>query len=102
MEAFSARGKTFVNVVLLGTGQSGKSTIVKQLRALFKNEYSDKERAFAKDCILINCAETIQKLIGCCRKHIQTPDDALRLLMRVTNTHTPPQTHKHAYAHTGV
>eukprot|EP00010_Vexillifera_abyssalis_P003639 CAMPEP_0201551928 /NCGR_PEP_ID=MMETSP0173_2-20130828/12145_1 /ASSEMBLY_ACC=CAM_ASM_000268 /TAXON_ID=218659 /ORGANISM="Vexillifera sp., Strain DIVA3 564/2" /LENGTH=348 /DNA_ID=CAMNT_0047962299 /DNA_START=23 /DNA_END=1069 /DNA_ORIENTATION=+ len=52
-----------VKILLLGTGQSGKSTIAKQLRILHSNKFTDEERAIFRDLIRRNLVEEM-KILG--------------------------------------
>eukprot|EP00301_Raphidiophrys_heterophryoidea_P006929 c12746_g1_i2.p1 GENE.c12746_g1_i2~~c12746_g1_i2.p1 ORF type:complete len:267 (-),score=37.41 c12746_g1_i2:1008-1808(-) len=50
-------------ILLLGTGESGKSTLLKQMRILYNKEYSDTERANFKFVVSKNVFDAMQTLI---------------------------------------
>jgi len=52
-----------VKLLLLGTGESGKSTFVKQLKIIHANGFSDKEREEFKSAIINNIIYCIRALI---------------------------------------
>ncbi|KAL8291250.1 hypothetical protein RQP46_002228 [Phenoliferia psychrophenolica] len=52
-----------VKILFLGAGESGKSTIVKQMRLKFKGTYTDSERAEFKDVIYSNAVQSMQVVI---------------------------------------
>eukprot|EP01113_Clastostelium_recurvatum_P017644 TRINITY_DN2078_c0_g1_i1.p1 TRINITY_DN2078_c0_g1~~TRINITY_DN2078_c0_g1_i1.p1 ORF type:complete len:353 (-),score=52.60 TRINITY_DN2078_c0_g1_i1:38-1096(-) len=52
-----------VKLLLLGAGESGKSTIAKQMRILYLNEFSTEERLAYKNIISSNILSNIQSLV---------------------------------------
>jgi len=50
-------------LLLLGTGESGKSTIAKQLRMIYQNGFSDDERRSYKDVIHSNVIISMRSLV---------------------------------------
>jgi len=52
----------FIKLLLLGAGESGKSTIFKQITQLYGKGYDDSERAQFTDRIFKNCIEGLQVL----------------------------------------
>jgi guanine nucleotide-binding protein G(i) subunit alpha len=57
-----------VKLLLLGTGDSGKSTIAKQMKIIHEKSYTDKERAEFKSVVHSN---TIQSMIAILRAMTQ-------------------------------
>ena len=53
----------FVKVLLLGTGDAGKSTIVKQMKILHLNGFSEKEKKTFSHAIRGNLIETMVALV---------------------------------------
>eukprot|EP00455_Lapot_gusevi_P030910 TRINITY_DN3332_c0_g1_i2.p1 TRINITY_DN3332_c0_g1~~TRINITY_DN3332_c0_g1_i2.p1 ORF type:complete len:363 (-),score=69.57 TRINITY_DN3332_c0_g1_i2:347-1435(-) len=58
--------KQFIKVLLLGTGESGKSTLAKQMKILHLNGFTMKERLDYIGLILLNTLESIQKVCQAC------------------------------------
>ena len=58
-----AKAKCFVKVLLLGTGDSGKSTIIKQMKILHLNGFSEKEKKMFTHAIRTNLIETMVALV---------------------------------------
>ncbi|KAJ3446385.1 guanine nucleotide-binding protein g(o) subunit alpha [Anaeramoeba flamelloides] len=52
-----------INLLLLGTGDSGKSTIVNQMRILYNNGFTQKQRIYYHDVINSNIIENMKVLI---------------------------------------
>ncbi|KAL9658593.1 hypothetical protein ABK040_006130 [Willaertia magna] len=52
-----------LSVLLLGAGESGKSTIFKQLKILYKEPFTDEERATFKEIIYGNVVRNMRALI---------------------------------------
>ncbi|KAK2724737.1 guanine nucleotide-binding protein G(q) subunit alpha-like [Artemia franciscana] len=52
-----------VKLVLLGTGESGKSTFIKQMRIIHGKGYSDEDRSGFKKLVFQNIFEVIQSII---------------------------------------
>jgi GTPase SAR1 family protein len=52
-----------LKLLLLGTGESGKSTIFKQMQILYQEGFSDLEKTTFKHVIRRNCVEAMQTLI---------------------------------------
>ena len=55
---------SFIKIVLLGSGNSGKSTILKQMRILHGAPFSHQERVHFKSLILQNIIDSIQLVIA--------------------------------------
>jgi len=53
-------------ILLLGTGECGKSTILRQLQILYSDGFTKKNRLEFKDAIAMNALESIQSLLHKC------------------------------------
>ncbi|KAG8973131.1 guanine nucleotide-binding protein subunit alpha, partial [Tulasnella sp. 427] len=49
--------KRQVNILLLGAGESGKSTVLKQMKLMYDGEYTDQERLAYKEIIFANVVQ---------------------------------------------
>lgn len=58
-----ANYKRELKLLLLGTGESGKSTIIKQMRIIYGDGFSDAERQSFKVLVFRNCLRSIKALI---------------------------------------
>lgn len=58
---------TQLKILLLGGGESGKSTILKQMKILHTNGFTDADKAHAKKMVIRNTLEIIQSLATACR-----------------------------------
>jgi len=58
-----------IKLLLLGTGESGKSTIAKQMKILHLQGFSDAEKKEFKSIICKNIFASIRTLIEACRAH---------------------------------
>jgi len=56
-------------MLLLGAGESGKSTFIKQLRLIHLNGFNDEEKIEYKNIIFANILYSIQQFISACRKN---------------------------------
>ncbi|BGP44183.1 guanine nucleotide-binding protein subunit alpha [Rhodotorula kratochvilovae] len=52
-----------VKCLMLGAGESGKSTLVKQMRLMYANPYSDRERAEYREIVFTNALQSMQAVI---------------------------------------
>ncbi|KAL8283389.1 hypothetical protein RQP46_005799 [Phenoliferia psychrophenolica] len=57
------RLKSEVKMLLLGTGESGKSTILKQMRVIHKGGFLDEERASYRDVLFANIVQGMVSII---------------------------------------
>eukprot|EP01125_Pyxidicula_operculata_P016724 TRINITY_DN5783_c0_g2_i6.p1 TRINITY_DN5783_c0_g2~~TRINITY_DN5783_c0_g2_i6.p1 ORF type:complete len:251 (-),score=46.33 TRINITY_DN5783_c0_g2_i6:93-845(-) len=57
-----------LKLLLLGTGDAGKSTFSKQLKVMHIGEFNTEEREYYKQVIYSNCLETMKKLVEACEK----------------------------------
>ncbi|GAA5857184.1 hypothetical protein JCM9279_001047 [Rhodotorula babjevae] len=55
-------GKT-VKCLMLGAGESGKSTLVKQMRLMYARPYTDRERAEYAEVVYANAVQSMQAVI---------------------------------------
>ncbi|GAA5821121.1 hypothetical protein JCM3770_005526 [Rhodotorula araucariae] len=52
-----------VKCLMLGAGESGKSTLVKQMRLMYAQPYSDRERAEYREVVFANALQSMQAVI---------------------------------------
>ena len=52
-----------VKLLLLGAGESGKSTIAKQMKILYKDRFSEEERNSYKSIIYNNCVSSMRTIV---------------------------------------
>lgn len=67
IEAQREEAKKAVKVLLLGAGECGKSTILKQMKIINLNGFTKAEEAEFKDLVFKNTMDCIQSLILACR-----------------------------------
>ncbi|KAG8992070.1 guanine nucleotide-binding protein subunit alpha [Tulasnella sp. JGI-2019a] len=53
-----------VRILLLGAGESGKSTVLKQMKLIYDGEFTDQERAAYKEIILSNCVQCMLAVLS--------------------------------------
>ena len=53
-----------IKLLLLGAGESGKSTVIKQMRVLYGAEYTDEERVQFRLYIHQNIIETMEQVLS--------------------------------------
>lgn len=63
MQQRRSNNKNQVKMLLLGAGESGKSTVLKQMRLLHKNGFSIQERNQYKNIIWADCVASMQNMI---------------------------------------
>jgi hypothetical protein len=63
--------------VHLGSGESGKSTIVKQMKIIHQNGFCDKERADYRHIIYKNLMESAQSIVLAMRKLGLVPEEPI-------------------------
>jgi guanine nucleotide-binding protein G(i) subunit alpha len=91
LKADRERQSREVKLLLLGAGESGKSTIVKQMKIIHETGYSDEERKAYKPVVYSN---TIQSMLAIMRAMGQlkipfrqtTRDDASQFFMLAQST----------------
>jgi len=59
------RAETRVKLLLLGTGDSGKSTFVKQMKVIHKDGFSNAEIAKFQIVLQENCLNSMQRILQC-------------------------------------
>jgi len=64
LDSSRAEDNKVVKLLLLGTGESGKSTIFKQMQILYQEGFTDLEKTTFKHVIRRNCVEAMQTLIS--------------------------------------
>jgi len=55
--------QTHVKLILLGTGDSGKSTFAKQMKVLHKNGFSHTETLYYQNVLRVNCLNSMQRVL---------------------------------------
>ncbi|KIK70458.1 hypothetical protein GYMLUDRAFT_149766 [Collybiopsis luxurians FD-317 M1] len=68
IEDDSKKFKRECKILLLGSGESGKSTIVKQMRIIHKDGFPDEERATYRNIVYRNVLDSAQAIIVAMRK----------------------------------
>lgn len=64
VQADRARQAQTVRILLLGAGESGKSTILKQLRVLYGSGFTDADRAAFAPIVFANLIAGVKALVG--------------------------------------
>lgn len=78
LEEDSKRLRRECKILLLGSGESGKSTVVKQMKIIHQNGYSQEELKSWKLTIYKNIIESIQAIVSAAEKfeyEFETLDD---------------------------
>lgn len=66
-----------IRLLLLGTGDAGKSTFAKQMKVLHRDGFNDAEKDKFVSILRDNCITAMQKLIGACKEwNIELEDKA--------------------------
>ena len=69
IEEDSRKLKKECKILLLGSGESGKSTIVKQMKIIHQNGYTPEERMQYRDIIYRNLLDSAHHIITAMRKY---------------------------------
>lgn len=75
------RQESVIKLLLLGAGESGKSTIFKQMQIIHRNGYGKSECAQYRDVCLANCIQSMKALIAASSKlriPLDSEDDRVR------------------------
>lgn len=72
-----AETKNDVKILLLGPGESGKSTILKQMKILHCNGFTEADRMYYKEIIFSNCTQSMKTILQAM--------DELSILMKPEN-----------------
>ncbi|KIW73629.1 guanine nucleotide-binding protein alpha-3 subunit [Phialophora macrospora] len=75
LEEDSRRLRRECKILLLGSGESGKSTIVKQMKIIHQNGYTQEERALYRLTIYKNLIDCMKALIGAMQQFEIEPED---------------------------
>jgi len=75
--------KAVSRLLLLGPGESGKSTIFKQMKILYSKELFAKEREYNKGAVFNNVVINMRNLLEACR--VMTDDSKLKTRCNATN-----------------
>jgi GTPase SAR1 family protein len=93
-----AKDEKTIKLLLLGAGESGKSTIFKQLKILHENGYTKADREKFRDTVHSNVIENIKDLIEgaivtkhCIPGESADLDDAVKLLKSLTMPQLNPE-----------
>jgi hypothetical protein len=66
LQQAATKEQKVVKILLLGTGESGKSTIFKQMQLLYTEGFNDAARANFREVVRKNVVEAMQQLVlGC-------------------------------------
>lgn len=76
----SKKAKTQAKVLLLGAGESGKSTILKQIKIIHQNGFTESEKLDYKPFVFQNICEAAQSIIKALKEY-----DLLSQLVNVTS-----------------
>eukprot|EP00466_Bigelowiella_natans_P011747 jgi/Bigna1/90090/estExt_fgenesh1_pg.C_620024 len=68
LDLMNREAKETIRILLLGTGDCGKSTLVKQLKLVYKGGFSKSERMDSRETIRMNTIDSIKQLITGCRE----------------------------------
>ncbi|KAK4948138.1 Guanine nucleotide-binding protein alpha-2 subunit [Elasticomyces elasticus] len=75
LEEDSRRLRRECKILLLGSGESGKSTIVKQMKIIHQNGYTQEERTLYRLTIYKNLIDCMKALVGAMQQFEIEPDD---------------------------
>eukprot|EP00121_Abeoforma_whisleri_P006573 Awhi_evm1s5982 len=73
------RQRNEVKLLLLGAGESGKSTIVKQMKIIHDEGFTDAERAAYKDVVCGNVVLSMQCILNAIQSKVLEPDVVIEL-----------------------
>lgn len=78
--------RNVVSVLMLGSGSSGKTTILRQCSALYSSEVmSTGDRLFTKTVIRQYCLRSLHELLSICNDQVEPKnEDAARMIKRLT------------------
>jgi guanine nucleotide-binding protein G(i) subunit alpha len=71
--------RTEVKLLLLGAGESGKSTIVKQMKIIHEDGYTESERAAYKDVVRSNITQSMQCILLAIENKVLEPELVITL-----------------------
>jgi GTPase SAR1 family protein len=78
MDASENADKKIIKLLLLGAGESGKSTIFKQMKVINKNGYSDAEKKTFQSIVWSNTIVSLKALLDAFEKlGVDKPDDVI-------------------------
>merc|ERR1719453_2815159 len=64
----AAKDQKIIKMLLLGAGESGKSTIFKQMKVINKNGYTEKERKEFIGVVHMNVCQSMKAMVAACEK----------------------------------
>lgn len=78
--------RTLVSVLMLGSGSSGKTTILRQCSLLYSSEImTTADKLFSKTVIRQYCLSSLQELLSMCNDQVEPEnEDAARVVKRLT------------------
>lgn len=96
LEEDSRRLKRECKILLLGSGESGKSTIVKQMKIIHQNGYTREELALYRLTIYKNLVDCTKSLIGAMEQFevLPTDPDALKSAQFLVEYQVDPDPHQ--------
>ncbi|KAI8607097.1 guanine nucleotide binding protein, alpha subunit, partial [Chytriomyces sp. MP71] len=74
LELDQKRKEASINVLLLGPGESGKSTILKQMKIIYKVGFSHEELQFFRATLIENVFQCVQTVVDAMER-LQIPYD---------------------------
>ncbi|OQE28633.1 hypothetical protein PENSTE_c003G05164 [Penicillium steckii] len=84
-----------IKLLLLGAGESGKSTILKQMRLLYMNGFTDEERRQAGLTIFANLLDAFRILLGImATEHIKFGSESAKLSADLITQKVPESLHE--------
>ncbi|KAL0097694.1 guanine nucleotide-binding protein alpha-3 subunit [Phycomyces blakesleeanus] len=91
LEQDFARQKTELKILLLGSGESGKSTIVKQMKIIHQNGYTPEELQLWKLVVYRNTIDSIKDLLSAAEKlHLEFDDPKAKEAIGIIQSYTFP------------
>lgn len=88
LEAQARADEKPVKMLLLGAGESGKSTIFKQMKVINKSGYTDKEKMEFKSIVHSNVLASMKSLLDSFEKLNETPPDDVKAIHEDFKTQT--------------
>jgi guanine nucleotide-binding protein subunit alpha len=74
-----------IKLLLLGSGESGKSTLVKQMKLIHEGGYSEEERVSYKEIIFANTVQSMRVILEQTGDNEDLEDDMANTIRRLWN-----------------